>query len=118
MIECLVGNVYTQDNQLKLGSYNMIDSFLDSPVLFVYQSDSLGYVLVSCVCVCVCACRVLMWYFSQFAKLTPPLVNILRQVYIKKRNFITLAHWDELANTLHRVLVMGVKGTPPELQVM
>ncbi|XP_065918364.1 serine/threonine-protein kinase ATR-like isoform X5 [Dysidea avara] len=52
----------------------------------------------------------------QFAKLTLPLVNILRQVYIKKRNFITLAHWDELANTLHRVLVMGVKGLSPDLQ--
>ena len=56
--------------------------------------------------------------FSAFFKLCSPLIKVLRQIYIKRRDLIKTVHWEELANALHHVLLIGVKAASLDLQVM
>ena len=55
--------------------------------------------------------------FSVFSKLCSPLIKVLRQLYIKRRDLITTVQWEELANALHHVLLIGVKTASSDLQV-
>ena len=36
---------------------------------------------------------------------------------MKRRDLMATAHWEELANALHHVLLIGVKGASSDLQV-